>query len=302
MASPFIILDFDGTITHQDTINFIAQSVVSHHKGNSASINTKGGGAQEAWDHILAAYLADYEHHSSNYRPVSAARTTLEQELAFQESLRSVDQASLDRVVASGLFRGITADDLRRAGEEAVRNGRVTIRKGFEAFIGASRNRWELGVLSVNWSKGWVEGVLGGYGEEALVVVNEIVHPEGGVKGPQQSGGRVIMTARDKLEAMRAMRMDLTGGERRLVIYVGDTTTDLACLLDADLGVVVADEDGAKSGGLLDTLRRIGYEVPHIPECCEQGGSAKRKLLVWARDFDEILHSNILERELAKEG
>ncbi|KAK4131738.1 hypothetical protein BT67DRAFT_427122 [Trichocladium antarcticum] len=75
-------------------------------------------------------------------------------------------------------------------------------------------------------------------------------------------------------------------GDERRVVYFGDSTTDLACLVEADLGVVMADDGESK---LLKTLRRVGLEVPHVGQW-EDG-----RRLVWARDFDEVLGSRVME-------
>jgi hypothetical protein len=104
------------------------------------------------------------------------------------------------------------------------------------------------------------------------------------VQGPKELGGGVLDTAGDKLRAMRTV---VDGGERRRVVYFGDSTTDLACLVEADLGVVMADDGESK---LLRALRRIGFEVPHVGEC--KDGSK----LGWARDFDEVLESKVMDR------
>jgi soluble P-type ATPase len=77
------------------------------------------------------------------------------------------------------------------------------------------------------------------------------------------------------------------GMEEERVVYFGDSTTDQACLVEADLGVVMADDGGSK---LLKTLERINLTVPHVGEA-----RAENKL-VWARDFQEVLQSGVMDR------
>ena len=151
------------------------------------------------------------------------------------------------------------------------------------------REGWEVGVVSVNWSGGFIRGVVGeGCGGLGLgkgmgrVVANGVVG--GVVEGPGELGREVLVTAGDKMRAMGLLREGKGEGER--VVYFGDSPTDLACLLEADLGVVIADDGGSK---LLKTLERIGLEVPHL-------GEGKDGRLVWARDFEEVLESGVMDR------
>ena len=116
------------------------------------------------------------------------------------------------------------------------------------------------------------------------MVANEIAFPDGRIEGPRELGGEPLVSAGDKLRAMRSLRAGTR--ERARVVYFGDSTTDLACLLEADLGVVMA---GDADSGLLRTMRRIGLEVPHVGEC------AAESRLVWARDFDEVLGCKVIQ-------
>jgi hypothetical protein len=70
-------------------------------------------------------------------------------------------------------------------------------------------------------------------------------------------------------------------------VYFGDSATDLGCLLEATLGVVMAD--GAQST-LLKTLGRLGFDVPHV------GSYVGEPVLVWARDYEEVVKSRLLDR------
>ena len=71
-------------------------------------------------------------------------------------------------------------------------------------------------------------------------------------------------------------------------MYIGDSSTDLRCLLEAGQGIVIAAVDGEKESSLLRTLRRLDYRVGHVDD--RKRGSG----LVWARDFGEIVASGIL--------
>ncbi|KAK3336594.1 haloacid dehalogenase-like hydrolase-domain-containing protein [Cercophora scortea] len=302
-----IVLDFDGTITQNDTIDVLGKFACS-----------RNGGAV-IWDDIVKAYFADHKSHVATYQPEQALRTTLDQELAFLESLRPVELASAERVVRAALFRDLTDSDFERFGREAFGNGlrggrlepetssgggsssslptaspAVTLRAGFRTFVDevASRTDSSLGLVSVNWSQSFIEGVLGGEGKDKedrfIKRVNRITAPTGVIEGPAELAGATLVTAQDKVDALRELLgQDQAGGERQTCcVYIGDSTTDLACLMEASLGIVMADNEDSR---LLQTLGRLGYDVPHVSVW-----KAPEKL-AWARDFDEILKSRIID-------
>lgn len=272
-----IILDFDGTITTHDTIHTLANYAIS-----------KNGGSTE-WDDIVKAYTLDHEEFHARYSPGAADRTTAEEELTFLNCLRGVEQASLGRVQNSGLFRAISPDDLSRFGESAVKTGIVRIRPGFREL--RARLSGHLAVVSVNWSADFIRGCCGSGGDGLEVFANAIEFPSGQLVCPVPGGEGVLLTARDKFVTLQtvARRWGRKPGE---LVYVGDSTTDLECLL-ACKGIVMA-EDVTK--GLVETLRRLGFEVRHVADCKPDFRIA------WARDFKEILDSGILGSTVASEA
>ncbi|KAK4458597.1 HAD-like domain-containing protein [Cladorrhinum samala] len=309
-----ILLDFDGTITSHDTINIIASLATAR--------NPRAG---PIWDDIVTKYVADHADHLSSYKPEACDRTTLTQELEYLASLGSVEQKSVERVAGLGVFAAIPGEEFRAFGEKIVDRGesetgakgggvavhgdedgeaeaaeKVKLRRGLHGFLDwAGKRGWEFGVVSVNWSREFIEGVLLDREEELgggrRIKANSINWPAGRVEGYEQDK-KVLMTVEDKVRAMRDLVVEIKGeggqeeeGERNKgkVVYFGDSTTDIGCLIEADLGVVMADEDGSK---LLKTLRRVGMEVAHVKDFKGKKG------LVWARDFEEVLESRVMER------
>ncbi|KAK5655429.1 hypothetical protein OQA88_5700 [Cercophora sp. LCS_1] len=275
--APLIVLDFDGTITKQDTIDSLALAVIEH----------RGEHTPKTWDDIVDAWLDDHNRHVATYVPSQADRTDPASELAFLESLKVVENASIARVDESNIFKGASAEELMKLGNEAVQKGVVKLRDGWKGFLGELNGRgWETGLVSINWSKHWVRGCLGGeedWGRVEKWMTNEVEGEKGVLVGPGGVGGyEVMMTARDKLEATRQL---VEATEEKAWVYVGDSTTDLACLLEANMGIVMADDEQSK---LLRTLRRVGFEVQRAAE-----GPAR---LVWVKDFDELLSSGVLDR------
>ncbi|KAK1777329.1 HAD-like domain-containing protein [Copromyces sp. CBS 386.78] len=295
-----IVFDFDGTVTQQDTINILAQCPIY-----STSLTRPRNEARNKWKNIVDLYVADHAKHKELYVPKVEDRKTLAEELAYLESLRTVEVASVERVVNAKFFAGLTRERWVELGRKAREYGEdpdweggegniVTMRKGFSEFVRQARARGDkLGIVSVNWSQAFVEGVIeaedGGQGHKGFVKrVNEIKYPDGELEGPEEMGGKVMMTARDKLEGFETMLLDETDADGGRSVYFGDSVTDLECLLRADTGIVVVNEGEEEKSKLLGTLQRLGFEVLHVSEARE---GAK---LAWARDFEEVLGSKIL--------
>lgn len=272
-----IILDFDGTITAKDTIGNIATACLAYH-------NDHGVDLTQSWDYILKQYMVDNEHYKDNFEESEESRTTLDQEVAFLRGRKAVEETSDRRVEESGLFNGIEKEHLFQAGREAVANGSVRIRAGFKDFIRTmTRKGWTVSIMSVNWSASFIQGAISEPGID--VVANEI-DPKGRLAGPEllkrHGWDTVLVSSADKLHAMRSTVED-TAASRSF--YFGDSTTDLECLV-ATNGVVMSD-DGEST--LLQTLRRLGYAVPHVQDC-----KAGVKIC-WARNFQEVLDSKVLD-------
>ncbi|KAL2199531.1 haloacid dehalogenase-like hydrolase-domain-containing protein [Corynascus similis CBS 632.67] len=319
-----LLLDFDGTITQHDTLaSLVALAIDASSKRRTATTSTitttatttvkkEKQALRALWDEIVRDYVAAHRVHVEGYHPPQERRATLRQELAFLESTRDVERASVTRVGHAGFFAGLDAAALEELGREAVllsaaeadffssptkggdlekekREGAVRVRKGFGDFLNRQRiEGWDLAVVSVNWSGEFIKGVVqagcpdGQGGWVRRVVANQIEYPNGLVEGPKELGKEPLVTAGDKLRAMESLKEGLADEK---VVYFGDSTTDLACLIEADLGVVMADDAESK---LLNTLKRVGREVPHVAE------ARKDSKLVWARDFDEVLQSNVI--------
>lgn len=153
---PLIILDFDGTITESDTLASLARAAISHpsHQPNTVT--------ESDWDNIVDAYVQDHKRHLVAYTPSAKDRTDVTSELEFLESLREVERVSLGRVEECGLFAGVGEERLRSEGRRAVDKGVVRLRMGWERFVKEvmKKEEWEVGVVSVNWSREWVKGVM----------------------------------------------------------------------------------------------------------------------------------------------
>ncbi|KAI1425335.1 haloacid dehalogenase-like hydrolase-domain-containing protein [Xylaria sp. FL1777] len=220
-----IFLDFDGTITTEDTVTHLANFALrfqSERKVQGESINgvslasastqvrnitplpeVAAQGGQEGekgdlssrWDHVVHAYVADYKSHVSSYAPCADDRLCAEDEIAFLRSQKHVETRSLGRINECALFRGISRDAFREAGRQLVRDGTVCLRPGFVEFVRAALAKgWRVNVVSVNWSAAFIEGACGFAEGEVCVFANEVRENDGAVLGPGVLAGSALLT------------------------------------------------------------------------------------------------------------
>jgi 2-hydroxy-3-keto-5-methylthiopentenyl-1-phosphate phosphatase len=271
--SPKFILDFDGTITAADTTNTLANYALafqSLHYGKDLTA---------AWENAVKAYLIDVKDFSQSYRPAEGQRTTLEQEVLYLRALRDAEERSFQRVSTLGLFAGIELEKRHAFGREAVKEGEVAIRDGFMRFTELVGGKW--GIVSVNFSGKFIEGTIGKFWvEDVEIAANEACVEKGVIRGPKAEG--VMCTSDRKLLAMQAMLESWGGEEEEQVVYIGDSKTDIECLVQEGVVGIVMTVDGR--GSLMETLERVGVKVRHIGEY--------RKTEAWrvfyASDFHEI--------------
>lgn len=90
-----------------------------------------------------------------------AERTTITQELAYLNALKSLERKSVERVEASGIFRGVRGADVDDASMRAVESGAVRLRAGvLELCERVKGGGGVVGVVSVAWSGRFIAGVL----------------------------------------------------------------------------------------------------------------------------------------------
>lgn len=235
--------------------------------------------------------------------------------VTYQRSLKGVEEASFSRVGESRLFKDISREEWYALAGRAVRAGEVQVRKGFQEFVdeieskgGKGNGRW--GIVSVNFCEDWVRGVLGNVlGKEKSESVNVFTNQ------PDKDGilrrnfdvaggeGGVLCTSDGKLEAMKAMTQQLRSVKEQEVVYIGDSSTDVECLLDENVeGVIMVKEDGESK--LADLLESIGevelverYKNMRIVRSVRnydvEWTRRNGKRIWFARDFEDLLSSDI---------
>lgn len=276
------VLDWDGTITRRDTLDALV-SIAASAKPDSP--------VYEEWKRVSEAYIADYTEALEKLAPGGRLPTTIQEERILLQSLRSVEQASLDRVSASSIFAGLTQKLLEEGASNVINLKKVEIRSGFADFLKLkyAKDHNILDLLSVNWSCHFICSCLKAAGasiDKSSIYANEL----DGINSNQISQGKIsprgssemtIISSGDKLEYMMRLRQQ----NKSLVVYVGDSWTDIECLIEADLGICIRDEPMSSSQKkLAERLEALGIRCPHLPDWRQ----TDKRQVVWAKDFADV--------------
>lgn len=300
-----LVLDFDGTLTTRDTMHLVADAGYAHQKSFNATPQPR------SWSEIVDAYMADFKAHTDRYTPRASERYTPEQELAWLNSLQEIEEASILRACDAGIFNGVTSSEMDEAGRRAVRDGHVRLREGWHELIRSVDEhnnkvpgpRLPCRILSVNWSATFIQGVVWQASEEIQpgkslnldrnIYANEIPSISDQITDTQKITSETeqisIRTSEDKVKLLRRFRDEECRKSNALLTYVGDSSTDLGCLLEADISFCIQDEPmGSGQKDLAETCQRIGIDIlpsTQFDGSAETTGSKK----LWSiKDFLEL--------------
>ncbi|RDW63993.1 hypothetical protein BP5796_10495 [Coleophoma crateriformis] len=330
---PLIILDFDGTITKSDTINTLFKHALSYQSSPARSKPQDFTSAYKnilsAYTSSYTAHLSTQPPKPSRVSVPQELDFLRSLRGVERASFERVGTQQIFRGIGRREWRGFGRAAVA-SGDVLSRKGVTELWDLLAKPDGAENEtrRPKCCVLSVNFSREFVRGVLEsavlGHDpvlrrEEAVdedgaeivdeveIVANSVDAQTGMIYGPE-ANGEVIATSEDKVRVMRDvvrgwredLRKSRSEGEKAgpsggKCFYVGDSTTDLECLLEADVGLVMADTEPGSS--LIETLRRIGLGVEHVSTFHDGHLPVRkedRKTVWWARDFQEILDSGII--------
>lgn len=312
-----LVLDFDGTITTDDTTAIIGARCLAKAR-NLASPELASEQLPKRMSHYSDLYFQQYSHWRETSGILETERKTIEEEVSFLSQARQVELDSFMRVreavlsVPGGIGKLERDEELRNefmmhVGREAVRDGDVKIRdwESLKSIIGKASyggNKW--GVVSVSWSRRFILGVLS---EGELITKgneddvsrniwsNELLAP---LPRNQQGGRSMICSAGDKKRAFEALLADWNASDgsddsTAITVYVGDSSTDLGCLAHASIGMYICED--RTSDSVVQTLARLGVEclpsnqLPTSEDILTNHGTKRRQPSVFlVKGFDEV--------------
>lgn len=166
-----LYLDWDGTITRRDTLSMLAGIGYRNHEraGSKPPL--------PPWSSFSTAWVDDYTAHEDAYEPSREARTTASQEFDWLRSLKAIEERSITRVEAAGVFKGldrqivdadvdaIVKESLWVDGQQlepaAISQSKLTFRAGLYPLMQKiQKQNGKNRIISVNWSSFFISSCL----------------------------------------------------------------------------------------------------------------------------------------------
>lgn len=300
MSKPRIqlVLDFDGTITVDDTTAVIGSRCLAKAR-ELAPPEVLDEMLPKSMEHYSNLYMQEYHRAKQALWDPSGSKS-IDDEVSWLSEIAHVERDSFMRVRNAilhfpGDIQELEQDDALRnefmmeSGRQAVRSGEVRIRdpEALRQLINTAQSGTNnFGVVSVSWSRSFIIGAMIEAGlvkasqREGIaseIRCNELLTPV--------APDRIICSARDKhneflklLEEWQAFAGSQGKDEAEtLTIYIGDSTTDLGCLASADIGMYVQAVD-PKEDKVLPILERLRVQPVRVTDLPTSNTP------VWVRD------------------
>lgn len=255
-----LMSDFDLTCSMTDSCpalaNVSVEAATNKEKEHVSSMCHKSSlELRRTWDLLEKSYsdqyttiltLPEYTENSHRCYDHDGLRS-------FLERLSRFEIQSNFEVIKKGVFKGLDMEEVRKAG------GEMSLQEGCSNFFRqvSMLSNVKTHIISVCWSKAYIEGALSKGGIHSVQVhSNEL-----STSGSYTTGDiiRAVESPLDKERVFEEIRKDLKDLSRPvLTVYIGDSLTDLLCLVKSDLGIVV---------GSSSTLRRVtqAFGVSLVP-------------------------------------
>ncbi|KAK3686604.1 hypothetical protein LTR37_019665 [Vermiconidia calcicola] len=282
-----LVFDFDGTMTTADTTAVIGSHCIAKAR-ELAPPDTSEHQLPKPMEYYSELYMQEYQAWEELNSGSEAPRTTIDEEVSHLSQSRNIDYASFMRVrdavlnTPGGIGELSRNERLRNdfmidAGRQAVRSGEVQIRdpealRRLMAKAEEEGNVW--GIVSVSFSRRFIIGALieaglvreeRAQGIAGWIRCNELLAPD-----PYDDKSNVLCSTQDKKDAFRELLADWrkqSGARERaypissrdddsvITIYVGDSTTDLGCLVGLSIGMYLSE--GKREDAVAKTLNRF---------------------------------------------
>lgn len=226
-----IISDWDDTMTQGDTLGLLFKAAYLR-KPNFPLKHS----------HYVNIYMEAYD----SFQQAHKLPTTYENEVQYQTELEPVELSSVAECMQTGLFRDVLVSDFEAMSKSVVAKG------GLDNFLYVLKTqRIPLHVVSVTWTSQVIKEYVKGF--DVSVHSNELEF-----SGQRSTGSLFgqVRTGVDKLRITKNLMENRSGP----VIYIGDSSTDVLSMFEADLAFVMA------GGSATSTLERLGCSVKNTRE------------------------------------
>ncbi|KAL5562017.1 hypothetical protein UlMin_031764 [Ulmus minor] len=231
-----IFCDFDSTFFSFDSFAILAEAIVR------ISPDSK-----EKWEALSSQYAEEFEQcvesitsgEAANNFDYEGIRDVLEQVGEFEKK----QNVSLEELE---LLKGLSPEDIN------VVAHRFAFQEGCETFLQSVQNenpKPDVHVISYSWSGNIIRSVFASGGLDAMISnvhSNELAFEDDVTTGEIVKN---VETPLEKLQVFIDILKDRKGEGNHLTVYIGAKVSDLLCLLEADIGIVI---------GSSPSLRKVG--------------------------------------------
>jgi len=288
-----LILDFDGTCTNSDTTPLLPRLASLHSNDTPQQREQRLGAFQKLEQEYFDNYckvredILRCETEIDDSNGESSDRSSRSYDPSnpdhLHEALEALDEVSTrvtHKVTSSSCLAGMptTVKQITQLIEEneEVREA-VSLQKGCLDAICRARlqHGWRLGVLSINWCPALIGAALVTPIEQKLkaqvvevesieeeqgdteVWCNEITHKgEVRLTIPGASAKRELIAS---IKCRKQAENNFGDKEKSIVVYVGDSSTDLLGMLEADIGIMVGE-----SSTVTNIAKKWCVKISHI--------------------------------------
>jgi phosphoserine phosphatase len=280
----WLVVDFDGTCTIKDTT-----PLLPHLAGLFQEEKSLVEERLEVFSELEQEYFALYNE----------AKSKIQEDHSLFEVLDRLDDISTrvtSKVSASGVLKGLLAS-LEFTKEMQQLLERHSLQVKMRPHCGSvlskiqSARQWDIGVLSINWCPSLIAASIQPLLENCLdvpmpIIWSNLVQAESG------EVSLIIPGALAKKERIKKLKQE---GEVSVVVYVGDSSTDLAALIEADVGILIGGSEST-----INMAKDRGVKIRPLSEygssmCVTLDERDQSQNVIWATEcwseVENILYS-----------
>ncbi|KAM3160174.1 Cold tolerance protein 1 [Lachancea thermotolerans] len=278
--SNIILSDYDETITSVDTISTLAMLPYLYKQ------------FPIPWSHFTDTYAAGFQKFKTSDRAlpilqpwlldqsklISAANfnALFQSEISYQDSVRPIELNSVSEMERAEAFTGISLENVK----EFATTKLSLIR---EDFVPVWKEASEMYIVSVNWSKEFIEASLHALASSKDLGVkdlpplhthcNTLTSRDGKLTG---EFNKSIVTGTDKVRELQSLLKKFPAAST--VWYVGDSETDLLSVLYPGINGVLILDPATNEKKFNKMVTVLGLTPSHIKDYSGKGSTCIAKI------------------------
>lgn len=246
-----IFSDFDLTCTVVDSSAILAEIAIvtapkSDNQPEDQIARMLSSDLRNTWGSLSKQYTEEYEQCIESIMPANKLENFDYKELSTAlEQLSKFENSANNRVVESGVLKGINIEDVKRAGERLILQDGCT--DFFKRVVKNKNLNANVHVLSYCWCGDLIRSAF----SSADLIEMDVHANEFSYDGSVSTGDIVkkVESPIDKVQAFRNILENCNDDKKKLTVYIGDSVGDLLCLLEADVGIVIGSSSSLRTIG-----------------------------------------------------